>query len=145
MQQKPGELFRRGTQQRTLDEVHRAIFNYQAARYSTSNDNVRRIAHILIWIRGDLTNTGKLCMIFNDLPEKLSRSIEPPEGFEKFVILRWREDFLKASKWSTIFSILRRPDLRSVFSFPGLILRLNWPICSAGENPLFSHFPLCFR
>ena len=28
------------------------------------------------------------------------------EGFEKFVILSWREDFLKVSKWSTIFFVL---------------------------------------
>ena len=31
------------------------------------------------------------------------------------------------------------------FFVTGLILRWNWTFCSAGENPLFSHFPLCFR
>ena len=56
-----------------------------------------------------------------------------------------REKLVQNLVTPTIFLILRRPDLWSAFSFLGLILRWNWSICSAGENPLFSHSPLCFR
>ena len=41
--------------------------------------------------------------IFDSLGEVFEIAEAPHlEGFEKFVILRWREDFIKVSKWSTI-------------------------------------------
>ena len=50
----------------------------------------------------------------------------------------------RQKKWSTIFCILCRPDLWSAFSFLWLNLRVNFPVYSTGENPDFSHSPLCF-